>query len=438
MELGKLTENYGLLKPDRQDFYNVEDFNKNADILDSALKALKDKGISLEEVINSLARVAKSGDYADLINAPTSLPANGGNADTVDGKHASDFAKANLPTSIPVPLNISGASAKWYRLFCFNPIAGGIINFSLAGLHPFNIGASFVVSASWDKADVNVISYSTNFSSPRVKEIRVGYNYNGDNLHYVDIKLEVTEALVSSGVLFLTIGTDSNVGNKNIDLSKLGSDVDSVTYGNSCAKTINKTFLGYTDLGSTETDINTVLVTGIYKCTNFKNYPKGCADAQGILRVENYMSGNSSFVSGTMGVDSMWLKQYYTEPHYGKTYERSVSAKSIGAWQLVGDGCNASKFDGFTYDEMYEDIGYKGIIKQKWEGELKLNCIDDDDLYNGSIPLPNFNPDKCLATVSLKTGSAERLYYLFTNKQLFIEANGSTSMRVSVKVFEFY
>ncbi len=32
--------------------------------------------------------------YNDLSDKPTSLPANGGNADTVDGKHASDFATA--------------------------------------------------------------------------------------------------------------------------------------------------------------------------------------------------------------------------------------------------------------------------------------------------------------------------------------------------------
>jgi hypothetical protein len=39
--------------------------------------------------------VATSGSYNDLTNKPTiptSLPANGGNADTVDNKHASDFA----------------------------------------------------------------------------------------------------------------------------------------------------------------------------------------------------------------------------------------------------------------------------------------------------------------------------------------------------------
>ena len=52
-------------------------------------------------MITGLADVATSGSYEDLTNKPTiptipaSLPANGGNADTVDGKHADDFATAD-------------------------------------------------------------------------------------------------------------------------------------------------------------------------------------------------------------------------------------------------------------------------------------------------------------------------------------------------------
>lgn len=55
-------------------------------------------------MITGLAKVATSGSYNDLSNKPTiptvpsSLPANGGNADTVDNKHASDFMAAENPT----------------------------------------------------------------------------------------------------------------------------------------------------------------------------------------------------------------------------------------------------------------------------------------------------------------------------------------------------
>ena len=43
-------------------------------------------------MITGLATVATSGNFNDLENKPTSLPANGGNADTVGGKYASEFA----------------------------------------------------------------------------------------------------------------------------------------------------------------------------------------------------------------------------------------------------------------------------------------------------------------------------------------------------------
>jgi hypothetical protein len=39
----------------------------------------------------TFANVATSGSYNDLTDKPTSLPANGGNADTIDGKHYSDI-----------------------------------------------------------------------------------------------------------------------------------------------------------------------------------------------------------------------------------------------------------------------------------------------------------------------------------------------------------
>ncbi len=36
------TANYDLIKPDSEDYYNIEDFNQNADILDEELKKRED------------------------------------------------------------------------------------------------------------------------------------------------------------------------------------------------------------------------------------------------------------------------------------------------------------------------------------------------------------------------------------------------------------
>ena len=55
---------------------------------------------------------------AYILNKPASLPANGGNADTIDGKHASDFAlKTDIPTSLPAnggnAATVNGKKINW-------------------------------------------------------------------------------------------------------------------------------------------------------------------------------------------------------------------------------------------------------------------------------------------------------------------------------------
>lgn len=72
------TNNLMLNKPHITDFYNIDLVNANMDKIDGAIAGKVDKK-----------------------DIPTSLPANGGNADTVDGKHASDFLEKNTITNFP-------------------------------------------------------------------------------------------------------------------------------------------------------------------------------------------------------------------------------------------------------------------------------------------------------------------------------------------------
>lgn len=55
-------------------------------------------------MITGLATVATSGKYSDLTDKPTSLPADGGDADTVGGKYPSSFANASHTHSGYLPL----------------------------------------------------------------------------------------------------------------------------------------------------------------------------------------------------------------------------------------------------------------------------------------------------------------------------------------------
>ncbi|MDF2870861.1 MAG: hypothetical protein K0R05_2436 [Anaerocolumna sp.] len=125
------TTNFNLKKPAPEDFYNVQDFNDNMDILDIELKEAQDKagnppmvnGHKVESDVPANAKftdttygnasttvaglmsptdktkldgvAAGANNYthptthpASMITGlPSSLPANGGNSDTVDGFH---------------------------------------------------------------------------------------------------------------------------------------------------------------------------------------------------------------------------------------------------------------------------------------------------------------------------------------------------------------
>ena len=86
-----------------------------------------------------------------------------------------------------------------------------------------------------------------------------------------------------------------------------------------------------------ETDINTLLVSGIHRSSKFVNYPPEHTDGQGIVVVLNYGSANNLVVEGTIGTDSAWLKQIFISPHNGKMWERHVSNKTISDWHSMTD-----------------------------------------------------------------------------------------------------
>ena len=64
-----------------------------------------------------LKAVAFSGSYNDLSDKPSSLPANGGNSDTVDGKHATDLQNYNSLSNKPTIVNNGTTTAANTLLF---------------------------------------------------------------------------------------------------------------------------------------------------------------------------------------------------------------------------------------------------------------------------------------------------------------------------------
>jgi parallel beta-helix repeat protein len=104
----KYTENYNLKKPEAEDFYNVEDFNDNADIIDGKLKNLKDNLESHKAESASHVKPARivvgtstsgwtekdcdylcdgTNDQVEINNAIAALPATGGEVIILDGTY---------------------------------------------------------------------------------------------------------------------------------------------------------------------------------------------------------------------------------------------------------------------------------------------------------------------------------------------------------------
>ena len=67
--MAEKTKNYNLIKPGLNDFYNIEDFNKNVDIVDEELKKAHDKlTISEENQVKGLNLTFK---VTGTINIPS-------------------------------------------------------------------------------------------------------------------------------------------------------------------------------------------------------------------------------------------------------------------------------------------------------------------------------------------------------------------------------
>lgn len=72
--MAEYTENYNLKKPAQEDFYNVEDFNNNADVIDKQLKEIADKSDSAlpasdytaQDILNKLKTVREG--VKDIVN----------------------------------------------------------------------------------------------------------------------------------------------------------------------------------------------------------------------------------------------------------------------------------------------------------------------------------------------------------------------------------
>ena len=80
--------------------YSTNNIWRDDNMLKCLTVNLEDIESDIETLQSGKSDTSHTHSYNDLTNKPTALPANGGDADTVDGKHASDFATADHTHSV--------------------------------------------------------------------------------------------------------------------------------------------------------------------------------------------------------------------------------------------------------------------------------------------------------------------------------------------------
>ncbi|MCJ7855102.1 hypothetical protein MUJ63_02165 [Lachnospiraceae bacterium NSJ-143] len=116
------TDNYNLIKPSQEDFYNVDDFNANADIIDKTIKALSEtagsalpaSSYTAADVLAKIKTVDGSGSGldADFFKGQSVIPvANGGTGATTVATARNALGLGNTTGALPIANGGTGATA---------------------------------------------------------------------------------------------------------------------------------------------------------------------------------------------------------------------------------------------------------------------------------------------------------------------------------------
>lgn len=126
--------------------------------------------ISLGKIMKwfaDLKTVAFSGSYNDLTNKPTSLPANGGNADTVDNVHVDNSSTGNaLWTAEKIMSQIESSKSIGYQ-YTGTVEANEIVNMTIPSITDYktpNVEVLVFIDEVWQKA-IHGIDYVYAFTS---------------------------------------------------------------------------------------------------------------------------------------------------------------------------------------------------------------------------------------------------------------------------------
>lgn len=258
------TTNLHLKKPDADDFYNVDDFNDNFDAID--------------EAVAEKADAEHTHKISEITDFPESFPADGGNADTIDGKHAADFASSA------------------------NPTISGVVSLTRS-----------------DTTTSNQIFAHNNTLHLRCSDP------NAANKTYYDIIISTT-GLYKEGYSNGTLISKTNLndgGNADKLDGKHASDFSQI--------------INLSTSTDTKTAVGIPYKTTTYWCQAWTDYPATLQDGQGMIIAVNY---KGSGTAGTDSI--WCRQFYFSPRTSAKIYQRIISGTSVGEWTNIADGGNAA------------------------------------------------------------------------------------------------
>lgn len=244
---------------------------------------------------------------SDITDFPTSLPANGGNAETLDGLHTNELVQ------------------------CIGKITSSTI------ANDPNYGISY----EGNLAPATAVEIGLPSGWYHLKYLK--HQDSGDVGWGLQIALPLTKTTYLPMYRFAA-NDETSWSTWHAFADGGNADTLDGLHASNFSQIIN--------LGHTSTDTKNALgiryQTTAYWCFNWTDYPAGMYDGQGMIIAAHYNSYGT-----TVGVDSIWCRQIFISPHPNtKIYQRIIANTDVGEWTSISDGGNADTLDGLHANEI--------------------------------------------------------------------------------------
>ena len=341
---------------------------------------------------SGLKRVLNEANWSSYISIPTSLPANGGNADTVDSLQASQFLRSDTSDTMGGELNVS-----------------------------HNGGATGTAAPTYSQANIELQTSSNH--APAIGFHRGGYSattlYENNGELYVNPWVTRAQAgkLISSG------NYDDYVTAAYINGLSINADTLDGEQGSYYFSPVN--FPNRTNFENTFNNLSSSTGGNADLNTTFANDRSGFFDVWGGVAGSNNKPPGTTHVQGVQvrhqtGNDYGWqLASQYNQP--GKMYLRHISNGTFYDWHTMwtsqndgaGSGLDADTLDSMQPKNSSGTTGADQILRSHSNNyfyHASWIQVGSSGLFSTSTNGAHFSPNNVTSYATWKTSGARGGY----------------------------